>query len=161
MSSDINFDSLTPIDSIRGEDDQETREFKELHGAARHYIESFRWHGQIKSEYFGIGVAYIMAVFLFELAPAQPSVDRFLWVIVGDIPPAYLVTDDAPEPIYALRAYIALMREWAETVKAGKSIKDLIPVNAAPTIENAADLESRLVFLEEHVVPQFAFQQRE
>jgi len=155
LPSEINFACLTPVDSIKGEDEQETQEFKGLHLDARSYIESFHWHGQIKSEYFGIGVAYIVAVFLFELIPAQPSVDKFLWVVVGDIPPAYLVTDDAPEPIDALRTYISLMREWVEAVKAGKPIEDLIPVNAAPTMENAADLESRLNHLEKHVVPQF------
>jgi hypothetical protein len=156
LSSEVNFSCLTPIDSIKGLDEQETKEFKQLHRDARRYIQSFQWHGEIKNEYFGLGVAYIVAVFLFELVPAKPSVDRLLWVVVGDIPPAYLVTDDAPEPLDALRAYIALMREWVEAVKARKSTQGIIPVNAAATIDNATDLESRLNHLERHIVPQFA-----
>ncbi|MGH6939680.1 hypothetical protein [Hypericibacter sp.] len=156
MSSKLDFSNLVSVDSIQGEDEQETREFKELHLEARRFIESFPWHGEIKNEYFGLGVAYIVAVFLFELVPAKPSVDSFLWVIVGAIPPAYLVIDDAPAPLDALRAYIGLMREWAEAVKAGESIQGIIPVNATATIENATDLESRLNHIEQHIIPQFA-----
>ena len=55
-----------------------------------------------------------------------------------------------------LHRNIDLMREWVEAVKAGNSIQDLIPVNAPPTIGNADDLERRLKFIEEHVVPQFS-----
>ena len=155
MSSEIDFSALASIDSIKGEDEQETVEFKELHREARSYIQSFRWHGRIKNEYFGLGVAYIVAVFLFELDP-DPGVDKFIWVVVGDIPPAYLVIDNAPKPICALRGYIDLMREWVEAVKAGISVRDLLPVDAPPTIGNADALGKRLNFFEEHIVPQFS-----
>jgi len=73
-------------------------------------------------------------------------------VIVGDLPSAYLVTDDAPTSEEALQADIELMDEWVEAVKQGKSVDDLIPVNAPATAAIAAMLESRLRFLQERVL---------
>ena len=73
----------------------------------------------------------------FNIHPLRRDVDELLWVVVGDIPPAYLVTDDAPDPVAALQAYIREMRRWIEAVRLGRPIADLIPVNALPTAVNA------------------------
>ena len=43
----------------------------------------------------------VVAVFLFRI-DGPPEVDPLLWVVVGDLPTAYLVTDDAPSPAIAL-----------------------------------------------------------
>ncbi|HET7731895.1 MAG TPA: hypothetical protein VFK48_17880, partial [Usitatibacter sp.] len=53
----------------------------------------------------------------------------------------------------ALRAYIGEMRRWVEAVKAGKPVTELIPVNGAPTRDNAMALESRLAFIEREILP--------
>jgi hypothetical protein len=45
------------------------------------------------------------------------------------------------------------MRHWVAAVKAGGDLSDAIPVNAPPTLENAADLEGRLNMLETHIIP--------
>jgi hypothetical protein len=138
-----------------GEDDQETNEFKVLYTRARKYIGSFKWCIDIRNAYFGLGVAYIVGVFYFEITPASPTVDSALWVIVGDIPPAYLVTDDAPNAACALDGYIVEMRRWVEAVKAGKPLTDVIPVNALPTVEYAEILESRLEYLANEILSDY------
>jgi hypothetical protein len=48
-----------------------------------------------------------VAVLLVKITPTREDVDEWLWVVVGDLPPAYLVADDAPGPAAALRAYIS------------------------------------------------------
>jgi len=53
-----------------------------------------------------------VCVFLFALMPAGRDVDCLLWVIVGDLPPAYLVTDEASGPVEALRVYVPEMSKW-------------------------------------------------
>ena len=148
----IDYSKLTEIEAMPGEDDDETQERRALYAKARSFIGSFKWCAGIKKAYFGLGAANIVAIFLFELIPVRESVDSLLWIVVGDIPPAYIVTDDAPNPERALAAYISLMREWIRAAKLGKSVKNLIPVDAPPTAENANDLERRLEFLEEEIL---------
>jgi len=52
----------------------------------------------------------------------------------------------------ALDGYIAEMQSWVDAVRAGDSIDELIPVNAASTPENAAMLASRLEFIRTRLV---------
>lgn len=66
-----------------------------------------------------------------------------MWVIVGDLPPAYIVCDNAHTWQEALDAYAVEMMEWVKAVKEGRSIEDVIPVNVPPTVEYADMLESR------------------
>ena len=73
---------------------------------------------------------------MFEIVPTVSSADSILWVVVGDLPPAYLVVDDAAEPARALEVYIREVRKWVEAVKVGMPVAAPIPVNASPTAEN-------------------------
>ena len=108
MSAVVNVDeaALVPVESIFGEDEDETRRLLLLHDRAVAYITSFAWSGKVCSIRFGFGVGDIVGVFLVELEPASPKVDRFLWIVVGDLPSAYLVTDVSPNAAAALSAYI-------------------------------------------------------
>lgn len=99
-----------------------------------------------------VAIPGVIAFFLFNIVPNAPDIDEWLWVVVGDLPPAYLVTDDAKTVNNALKAYIYEMRRWTQAVSEGKSTDDLIPVNVQPTIEAAKRLEERLAFLESEVL---------
>ena len=151
----INVSGLSPIASMRGEDDSETSEFHRLHRKAEDFLGSFEWCGGIKMARFGFGVSNIVAVFLFEIRPRRPGVDDLLWVVMGDIPPAYLVTDDAPDPAAALKAYIQEMRRWIDAVRSGSAVTGLIPVDAPPISANAEDLAVRLDFMERNVLERY------
>lgn len=155
----IDVSRFTPVDSMRGEDDSETREFQRLHREAEDFLGSFAWCGGIKSARFGFGVSNVVAVFLFKIRMLRPDVDELLWVVVGDVPPAYLVTDDAPDPAAALRAYIREMWRWVEAVRSGTAVTDLISVNAPPTSGNAEDLANRLNFIEREILSSYRNQQ--
>jgi hypothetical protein len=152
----IDFSKLIPIDSMVGEDKDETAQFGILYSNAKMFIESFRWAGKVKTVLFGLGVADIVGVFLFEIIPNSEDVDPFIWVAVGDIPPAYLVTDETPNPACALDAYIGEMNKWVDAVFAGKPISNLIPVNGAPTIENARQLKKKLEFLDKEILSYYS-----
>jgi hypothetical protein len=97
-------------------------------------------------------VVGVIGVFLFEFEPARPGVDDRLWVVVGDLPPAYLVCDHASTWQEALGAYVDEMRRWVKAVQEGSGLEDVIPVNAAPTTEHAGLLETRLDFVEENFI---------
>ncbi len=149
MANTIDFSQLTPIDDVSGETEKDTRLLREMAEQARQYLLSFQWCKSIQRGWFGWGVGGIVAVFLFEIDPASPAVDKMLWVIVGDLPPAYLVVDESPTALGALRTYVELMQEWVTAVREGKSTEECIPVNSAATRESADALETRLNFLKQ------------
>lgn len=121
----------------------------ELELEAVNFIRSFAWSGDLLALYDGYQEPDIIGVFLVHLRPAAAEVDEWLWIIVGDLPPAYLVTDDSPTWQQAVAGYIDEMQRWVDAAKTGASVDDLIPVNTPPTAEYAAMLESRLRTLRE------------
>lgn len=139
-----------------GEDEEETAQFGVLYKSALSFIGSFKWVGKVEKMWLGLGVADIVGVFLVEIEPTEARIDSVVWVVVGDIPPAYLVIDDAPDPVSALERYIEEMRMWVDEVIAGKPVSQCIPVNGAATVENAQDLSGRLAFLEREILPYHA-----
>lgn len=131
---------------------------KEQNGLAREalaFIRGFSWCDAVLDLYEGIADPDILGVFLTRIRPARPDVDEWLWIIVGDLPPAYLVTDRAPNPACALDGYIGLMREWVNAAERGASVDDLIPVNVPPTREYAKMLGGRLRVLSEFLQENF------
>ena len=153
MNERVDVASLTSTSAMMGDSSEDTRLLVSMFKDARQYLTSFDWCREIKESWFGWGIGGVCAVFLFEIIPGKPEIDSWLWVIVGDLPSAYLVTDGSPTPLKALRTYVELMQEWADAVHKGKPTDDLIPVNAAATTKNAELLESRLVFLKENFLP--------
>ena len=146
---------MTRCSDFQGEDAEETKLGRELIVEARSFLTGFEWCDSVRDCYVSdAGIGGVVAVVLFRIHPGLPDVDEWLWVVVGDVPPAYLVTDDAPDAVSALGAYVNEMDAWVSSVRRGASVDDLIPVTTReggtpvdPTTENADDLGSRLTFL--------------
>jgi hypothetical protein len=151
----IDTSKMVSAESLAGEDEEETEALNALARRARNYIGSFEWCERIDEILCGIGVPGVIGVFLVRIVPRAPGVDNQLWVIVGDVPPAYLVTDDAPDAGRALELYVGLMQQWVNAVKAGRDVTELIPVDAAPSTKTAEMLQSRLTFLSHRIVPEY------
>lgn len=145
MIQGINGDSVRPL-QLSGP------ESTELERTALDYIRGFKWCEHVCALYEGLQEPGIIGIFLVEIKPARTDVDAWLWLIVGDVPPAYLVTDDAPTPAAALDTYIALMDSWVRAVREGRPVDDLVPVNAPPTPQYAEMLASRLHILRKTVL---------
>lgn len=152
----LDMSKVVPAALMQGEDEEETAALRELLDEATAYLKRFNWHRGIKAAYLGIGVGKILGVFLFEIVPASEEVDDRVWVVVGDLPPAYITTEDAPNPATALDSYIGAMEEWVEATREGRGVEGIIPVNVPPTAENADRLESRLRFLDERILSDYA-----
>ena len=146
---------VIPIEQMQGEVPEDAEMLRSMAAEATKFISSFAWCGSIEGAYFGAGIGKIVAVFFFLIRPNPPWTDRALWVVVGDLPSAYLVTDVSKTPSEALRAYIHEMKRWVELAKKGRSSRDVIPVNVPPTPKWAKQLGGRLKFLEQNVVPRF------
>ena len=98
--------------------------------------------------YFGDGIGKIIGIFLDRIVLAWSELDQWLWVIVGDVPPAYLGTDGCKNPAQAPDAYTEEMSKWI--ARAGE---DVIPVSLHPTPEWAEQLRVRLELLRKLLRP--------
>jgi hypothetical protein len=126
-----------------------------MHKEARSFLESFKWCTAVLDEYLGMAYPGIVGVFLFRIAPAREGVDEWVWVIVGDLPPAYITCEESPNPACALDAYIGAMNEWVVAASSGGSVDELIPVNVEPSKENAERLGLRLKFIDDKILSNF------
>lgn len=126
-----------------------------LYQEAWAYLSFYAWCKRIKSVYAGILVPGVVGVFLFEIEPGKEGVDCWIWVIVGDLPPAYITCEDSPNPACALDAYIGAMSEWVSAARSGASVASLIPVNVAANVENADALDKRLKFMDERILSEY------
>ncbi|MDX8398407.1 MAG: hypothetical protein R8K49_08830 [Mariprofundaceae bacterium] len=155
MQMNIDFSKVVPLIEMAGKNNQETESLKDFFDEAVEYLNAFDWHTGITDTYFGMGLGEIFAVFLFKVEPASQESDDYVWVMAGDIPPAYITCENAPNPATALDRYIGAMSLWAQAAQAGKSVDQLIPIDMPATIENGLDLQSRLEFLDQNVLSQY------
>lgn len=130
--------AMIPVDELQ------SKAVIELARRAEKFLAGHAWCKAISERYLAWALAPQIGVFFFCILPAREGIDTELWVIVGDLPPAYIVCDNAHNWQEALDAYGVEMMRWVEAVHQGRSIEDLIPVNAEPTIENADMLEQRV-----------------
>lgn len=153
---DLSKANARPLSQMIGEDTEETELFKRAADEALAYLRSFKWCKSILETYFCFGVGSVVEVFLFRidrLTSDGKTIDEWLWVVVGDVPSAYLVTDDAVTPGDALQAYCDVMREWVAAVLSKEDLGDVYPVPVDPTEENASHLSTRIDFLVNEVIP--------
>ncbi len=148
----IDLTSVVPIARMQGHDDMETRDLHRLHDEATAYLKGFRWCSLVHESFFGGGVGGVVGIFLFHIVPLDDA-DPWIWVVAGDLPSAYFVTDDAPTPAAALDVYCALMRAWVDAVRSGAPLDDVYPVGVTPTPEHADLLEARLASLTHEIRP--------
>lgn len=131
----------------------ESTEVHALTSQARSFVEAFTWCERVTECVPGFAVAGVLGVFRVELIPAAGrGADPTVWVVVGDLPPAYLAFEEGDTWQDPLRGYAEEMQLWVDAVRAGDSLEDLIPVNVAPTPEHADLLARRLQFIRERLV---------
>jgi len=148
-----NIDLMKPVNLIEGENALDTQLLREMAEEARDFISSHDWCERVDHQYLAYGIGGVVGVFLILITPRDKNVDKWLWAIVGDLPPAYIVVEDNPTASDALDAYCSEMRSWVEAVERGDRIGDLIPVNAPATPEFARELRGRLEYLRLKVLP--------
>ncbi len=149
----IDISKMKPVESIGGEDADDTRLLKEMAEEARNFVSSHEWCDSVDHLHLAYGVGGLVAVFLAQITSHSEDVDKCLWVIVGDLPPAYIVVDDNPAAADALDAYCSEMEAWVEAANEGAAVDELIPVNVPPTPENADQLRGRLDYIRSKILP--------
>ncbi|MDD5010737.1 MAG: hypothetical protein PHQ00_01285 [Phycisphaerae bacterium] len=151
----LDMKQVVPIEEMAGRDKKDIASLKEMLKEAENYLKSFKWCPEIEKIYFGFGIGGVIAVFLFKFKEKIQETDEFLWVVVGDLPPAYFVVDEASNPKEAIETYCELMEDWVNAVRNKTSLKNVYPVVASPTEEHAQMLSSRIKLLREDIIPQY------
>ena len=151
---------MVPVELITGDDDEDTALLRRMAQDAEAYLRSFSWCKEVSGSFFGGGVGGIIAVFLFNIRPTRPAVGSWIWIIVGEIPSAYLPLEDAGSPAEVFKTYLGGMSKWVALAREGRSgtADDGIPpvnVNVPATAEWAEKLEQRLHSLPLIVQPFF------
>ena len=145
-------ESVVPSSQMRGESASGTGDLRRMLAEDERYITGFQWCKGVVASYFGLGVGGIVGVFLFQIRPNGTLAEEWVWVVVGDLPLAYISTFDCPNPATALDTYVGAMTDWVEAARAGVDVSELIPANVPPTAEFANSLEKRLHFIDEHIL---------
>lgn len=134
---------------------EDREELSAMYQEAREFLEFYDWCVEVRESYVGILYLGVIGVFLFRIVPGRRDVDEWIWVIVGDLPSAYITCDECPNPATAIDGYIGAMTEWVSAAENGESVAGLIPVNIPATKENAAKLRIRLKFLDERILCEY------
>ena len=144
---------LTSIDSLSTDGEEEAALLCDMAAKARSYVSSFSWCPNIKAAYLAFGIGKVVGVFLFDFQSKVGGTDDRLWVMVGDLPDAYLVVEPDDSAKEALVRYCELMDDWISAVLTFGKFDDVFPVAAPRTIENANLLRRRLDFLRSEIIP--------
>jgi hypothetical protein len=121
--------------------------------AATAFLTGQPWCSRVLSTVPVFAIAELLGVFRCSLIPRQPDADVMVWVIVGDVPPAYVVHRPGDSWQDALAGYASEMQRWVDAVRAGQRPgDDIIPVDAPANAENAELLASRLEFIRTRLV---------
>lgn len=146
------------VDHMAGDDEQDTALLQQMLREAKNYINSFAWCESILNSYFAGGVGKIFAIFLFNISSTHRDVGRWIWIVVGDIPSAYLPWEDCHSSREVFETYMMGMRKWvliAREIREPGPEDCVPPVNVPATPEWAASLDNRLKLLTALVQPLF------
>lgn len=87
----------------------------------------------------------MIGVFFFHVLPSKSNIPEYVWVIVGDIPPAYIDVDFCHSGREAIKGYVCELQEWVNRVMNDLAIDDsIMPVNIPPEKNWAMNLQRRL-----------------
>jgi hypothetical protein len=138
---------LVPSQKIVGDDEMDTSLLRKMAADADVFIRSFPWCSSVLESYFGDGIGGIFAIFLFHIRPSRPDVDPWIWIMIGDVPPAYLPLTDADSPAAAFRTYMRGMSKWVELARNGRTgspAEGVPPMNIPSTPEWAERVNQKL-----------------
>ena len=151
----INFNNLIKVTELKEAEIEDIDEQLEYLKEATAFLLSHKWCDNIVESWYDKGWAGILAVFLFKIIPKGEGVDTFVWVITGDLPPAYIDIDSALNGTCAIKAYTDIMEDWVDCVFKKKNVAECYPINVPPTKEYAKMLKTRIDFIRKEILSLF------
>ena len=90
---DIDTSDWQEESKIEGDDPDDTELLREMAAEVRDYIEDFEWSPRITSIHLAFGIGGVVGAFLVQFDEVIEDSDDALWVIVGDLPSAYVIVE--------------------------------------------------------------------
>lgn len=134
--------NFTNIKSLKNRT-KEDKEINILSQRAFQYLERQTWCKEIETGWLAEGWGYMVGVFLFKIIPINTDVDDYVWIVVGDIPPAYIDIGAKSVPD-VLDSYISIMKDWVDCAINNLPVDECFPISVPPTKEYAEMLNSRI-----------------
>ncbi len=144
---------MIELENISSISISEKDEVLKLAVEATDYLNSFKWCDKIKQGYLCNAWGYRLGIFYFEIESLDQTINN-IWIIVGDLPPAYIDTQYALSPTQALVRYVTLMEDWIEHVKKGKPVDECFPVHVEPIEKYADMLIQRTEKIKDYFIPE-------
>jgi hypothetical protein len=126
---------------------------RKMYEGARAFLLGQSWVHRVGEILVAVVFPGIVAIFLAKVVVEPNNKHEFVWVLVGDIPPAFIGSECCRTPALAMEGYLGEMQAWVDAVRSGGSTADLIPVNTSETSDAADALQKRLDFLDGRILP--------
>ena len=132
----------------------ENVEVAALANEAAEFLAGQSWCKGIGTGWLSFAIPGVLGIFLFDVVGKTVNVAPKVWVVVGDLPSAYIAQPADAGWQDVLAGYVFEMRRWVTAVQSGLSVSALIPVGVAPTHEHATMLARRLDFIQSDLLDQ-------
>lgn len=123
--------------------------------ASERYLMKHNWCKSILEGWLALYWEGVLSVSLFQIDPLHAEVDDYVWVVEGDIPPAYIDVESASSPKEVLESYVLIMSEWTNSILEGGTVEESYPVEVPPTMEYATMLKNRLDIIKSFIEEEF------
>ena len=153
LIKDMNIDTDKMVlvgDLVKSQPDDS--EFIELAEEAASFLKNHKWCKEIEKQWLAADWENLLAVFFFKIVPNSADADDYVWVVVGDLPPAYIDIESSDNEIETVRVYTKLMDDWVQHVKKGQPTDDCYPINVPPENEYAEMLAIRIRLIRENIL---------
>jgi len=146
-------EDMIPISELGLSTLENIREVITLSEEAQRYLNAMPWCRTIIDGWLSKAWGYILGVFYFHFTPSSPGLPDIVWIIVGDIPPAYLSVDYGSSAEEVVAGYVSEMQEWIDRVMNDLPIDEtVIPVNVPAEKCWAEKLQTRLNLIRIHIL---------
>lgn len=156
----INTSRFVPVRELRAGEINENSDLMSYADDARRFLARQPWCDGIGDEAMACGWPGILAVFYVQVVESPGCPDPAVWIVTGDIPPAYIDIISCRTPREVLGAYCRTMQGWIDRVLEGEPVNDAIPVcyrgtlkQIPATAENAERLRSRIEYISAELIP--------
>ncbi len=159
MPHKVDFDLVFEADDFRNRflDGREDHEgFDAIEKEARNFLTTYTWCPPVEGVYVGCYCPPVVAVFAYKVEKSPPigidSTDilEWIWVVAGDLPPAYLINEEITDALVALAGYTAVASDWVKAVEGGDTVDDFVYFDLPADKEHAAMLRPRIDLLKQH-----------
>lgn len=104
----------------------------------------FSWCKRIVRAEVGFALGGRFGVFHFDIEAARPSTPESLWVVYGDLAPAYFAGPLLLDWRAVLALYVERAERWAKDVLSGGDGEDILPIQPPSDAATAMALLKRL-----------------